>query len=828
MSKAEDKSKFLKLARDRRKQAEDADRKQLERELEDLRFYAGDQWPADIKASRAGMTLGNGNNSVAVPARPCITINKTREPVRQVLNQERGSDMGIEIVPADDFGEIAAPIDQTEIDLREGLVRRIQRESKASDARTWAFARATIAGRGYYSVMTRYAPGKNRDQEAYVHRFYNQGSVLGDPSRQQPDGSDSEWWQISENVPWLRYVAEHDTRNGDDNRLTSYSESDWRTLGDEQPDWFEGEGDLRTVLVVDYFYTKRTSRDVVTYQAPDGVQEFTVWDDEQPEPPEGWKEIERHTDIQKTIKWAKIDGCDDDVLEETDWAGPDMPIIQVLGEELQPYDKERRVEGMVRPMREPCQGNNAMISKFVEMVAMTPVPTLMMAAGQQEGFEEWYKAATTRTLPYLLYNVNDVNGVPGQQPFAPANRDMPIAPVSTGLQMFDQAIQATSLNNSAFGQTDSSVKSAKHAQLLKDQSLQGTSNYLDNLMRSMRYEAQIINNLLFPIYGRPGRLARIIDGAGEPDSKLVGVPMTMQGGRPVQAPTQADGTSTDPNAKKYTLTKDAQFNVAIKISKNFDTRRQQEASILGELLGNAPQLMTWFGDLFFKNQDGPGHTEMADRVKVMLDPKILQMIEQKKQGQDIPPQVQAQMAQSKQHIEQLTQQLQQAGQQIQTEQAKGQAQIQIAQQKAQLDLESAKIQAQVDIQKAHIDNAARIEIARIGAAKEAANIAQEAAEERLATGLEQQHQVGMAMMSGVQGAQSAAAQQQHQAGMAQTAQGAAAQQQQATQQAAAQSQQTAQSHEADMQAQAQQAAADQQQAAQDAAAAQQPPDQSGA
>ena len=37
---------------------------------------------------------------------------------------------------------------------------------------------ATIAGRGYWLVNTRYVPGKTRDQEVYIHRIYNQASVL--------------------------------------------------------------------------------------------------------------------------------------------------------------------------------------------------------------------------------------------------------------------------------------------------------------------------------------------------------------------------------------------------------------------------------------------------------------------------------------------------------------------------------------------------------------------------------------------------------------------------------------------------------------------------
>ena len=631
-----------------------------------------------------------------VPGRPCLTINKTREPVRQVLNQERGADIGIELVPADDFGDIAEPIAETEIQLREGLTRRIQRESKASDARTWAFARATIAGQGYYGVMTRYAPGKTNDQEIYVHRFYNQSSVLLDPAHEQPDGSDAEWAFVGADIPWARYKAEFGTRNGKPNRMADYSDDEWRTLGNEQPDWFLGEGDTRAVRVVDYYYTERTTRELCTLA--DGS---VLWREEMPE---GVEETDCRTVVEKTIKWAKIDGCDDDVLEETDWPGPDMPIVKVLGEELQPYDKERRVEGMVRTMREPGQGFNAMVSKFVEVIALTPVPPIMLAEGQQEGYEAWYRAANTRTLPYLLYKQKDLEGLPAGAPF-PMPREAPIAALSAGIAMFDQAIQDTSVSDPAMGQTDSSVKSAKHAQILREQSQQGTSNYLDNLMRSMRYEAQIINNLLFPIYGRPGRLARLINGEGEAQTVLLHQPMVTQGGKPQPAPKGAA------NAKTYTLTKDAQFNVAVKISRNYDTRRQQEASTIGELLSAAPQLMTWFGDLFFKNQDGPGHTEMADRAKVMLDPKILAMIDAKKQGLEIPPQVQAQLAQSQQQIQELSQVAQQLQQQIQTDAVKEQAENARKQAQIQAELEIEQLKIQAELEKARMDNATKLQLA---------------------------------------------------------------------------------------------------------------------
>ena len=172
-----DVEKFLKQARERFHQSQEASENQRKRELDDLRFYQGgtNQWDADTLKARQKQEATAG--MPPVPARPCLTINKVREPVHQILNQERQSDMGIEITPADDFGELGPPIDDTEIELREGLVRRIQRESEAADARSWAFDRAVKAGTGYYRVLTRYVKGKTWDQEIAVIRIFNQASV---------------------------------------------------------------------------------------------------------------------------------------------------------------------------------------------------------------------------------------------------------------------------------------------------------------------------------------------------------------------------------------------------------------------------------------------------------------------------------------------------------------------------------------------------------------------------------------------------------------------------------------------------------------------------
>lgn len=677
---------FLKLARDRFKMAQEADTRQRGRELEDLRFYAGEQWDQDLLDTRKGQSLGTGTTTQVVPARPSLTINKTREPVRQVLNQERQSEMGIELVPADDWGGLTGPVDHTEIELREGLVRRIQRDSEAADARTWAFSRAAIAGRGYWLVMTRYVPGKTSDQEVYIQRIYNQSSVTLDPSHEQPDGSDCEWGFIGSDVPFEQYKAEFGVRNGKANRLTSrdFSDNDWRSLGDEAPDWFTTDDTtkMRFVRVVDYYYTVRESRSLAMFE--DGRAE---WVDELPDGIDPALYTTRHV-VTKKIKWAKLDGCDDDVLEETDWPGHYLPIIKVVGEELQPYDKERRCEGIVRPMIDPCKGNNYVISKFVERVGLTPIPPIVMVGGQDEGYEAEWDAANTRTLSRLHYNQRDSFGAPAPPPFRPDAR-AEIGDLAMGVQMFNDAIVSTSrVPETALGHIDPSVKSGKLAKALIQQAEMGTSNYLDNLKRSIRHEARVVNDLLFPIYGRTGRLARMMNPAGKMSSVLIGQPFVTQGegpqARPIRAP---EGT---PNAKTYALTQDAEFNVAVKVSRSTDTRREQITQLIGEIIAADPQQMAIIGDILWKYADAPEHEELEKRYRVMLAPPVQAVVSGQ---QAIPPEAQQKLAQAEQMIQQLSE----------------------LADKNKSDLMKAQMTAQADLQRAQMEIASREKIALIQA-----------------------------------------------------------------------------------------------------------------
>ena len=742
---------FMDTAHARWQQGTDAQEKQCERELLALRFAAGDQWPADIAAIRKGNDGSNGQPKA--PARPMLTVNQTLEPLNQLLAQMSGAELGFELVSADDFSDLIGQIDETEIKVREGLARRIQRDSQAVEARLWGADRGNIAGRGYWAVLTRFVDGKTFDQEIYVHKIYNQSSVTLDPNREHFDGSDADWGFVGHDLPWDEYVAEYGEVDGKKNTIVDASDTEFRALGEDYPTWFTANGETRSCRVVDYYYIVREPRQLVLL-----ADQSVAWADEAPDDAQV---IDSRAVTERKVKWAKIDGYQ--VLDETDFPSPYIPIVEYVARPIQPYDGERRAEGIVQPMMDSGRGFNYMVSRWVEAIGLAPLRSVMMAEGQDETFEQEWQSINTRT-GILHYKQTDLTGRPAPPPSVPATGTDIVGPISGAVQVFKESIaQTTQSHGPSQGEADPALRSAKAISAVVANDQRGDSTLIGNWARSIRQEGRIINSLLYPIYGiRPGRLASIIDPEGQQQTVMLNQPFKTIG----QGKTARPVPSEAADAQRFKLTKDANFNVVVKVTKNYETLRQEQAANLGQIISADPgAMMSVFGDLFFKMQDGPGHEEMSDRMKAMLNPKVLEQMAAKSKGLNIPPEVMAQMQQLQQKVQEQDQVIKAAQDVIKTDQVKHQAQVQ---------LQQDKLAHEVHIHE--IDNSAKIEVARIQASKQAADPGAESQEELLATGLEMQHEAAMSDLEHGQALEEQAAQAQHDAALSAQEHGQAVQQ----------------------------------------------------
>jgi hypothetical protein len=249
------------------------------------------------------------------------------------------------------------------------------------------------------------------------------------------------------------------------------------------------------------------------------------------------------------------------------------------------------------------------------------------------------------------------------------------------IQIADQAINAgTAVHEPSKGQSAGN-RSGKAELALQQQADLANSSYLDNFSAiTLPCEAKILLDAIPRIYDRPGRIARIL-GIDDTESRVILNQPFMtdpQSKRPVpyQQPETPAGMPPPPlpkEAKHYDLTKGV-YSVTVSVGKSWQTRMQQGADEIGQILQAAPTLLPIIGDIYFKFRDFPGHTEISERLKKMLPPPVQAMLAEG-QAPDAQ-QLQQQLSQAQQQMQQLQQQLQQAMQVIETEQAKQQADTQ--------------------------------------------------------------------------------------------------------------------------------------------------------
>ena len=159
-------SEFLQLAHSRFKTIIEAESALRENMLEDLRFRASEQWPDNVQALR------NADN------RPCLTVNRIPQFIRQVTNNQRASRPAIAVSPTGNES------DPDVAEVIQGVVRHIENKSDADVAYSTAGDHQATMGRGYIRVITDYVDDDplNMNQEVRIERVGNPFSVYMDPT----------------------------------------------------------------------------------------------------------------------------------------------------------------------------------------------------------------------------------------------------------------------------------------------------------------------------------------------------------------------------------------------------------------------------------------------------------------------------------------------------------------------------------------------------------------------------------------------------------------------------------------------------------------------
>lgn len=571
--------------------------------VDDLRFRFGDQWPATIQNSRN------------LQDRPCLTINQIDAFCRQIENQQRQQRPRIKVHAVDNIADpkIAKVIS--------GLMRHFEVNSDADYAYDTAFSFAVTCGLGYFRMRTDYCREDSFDQDIYIDPIDNPFTVYFDPSSFLPDGSDAEKCLVTDLI----------TKKAFKRQYPGAQSSGFSPVGagESMTTWIT-EQEIR---LAEYFYIDRVCAKLVMLS-----DKTVLWADQLPKPAQlealNMKIVGERDSYRSRVKWCKQTAAE--ILEEKEIPGKYIPVIPVYGNSVI-IDGKRRHFGLTRFAKDPQRMVNFWQSSVTESLALAPKAKWLMAAGQDEGFEnEWAQAniSTRAVLHYL--SVVEGREVPPPQRIAPE-------PPPPG---FIEASMAASQNLSrVLGIYDPGVsqsrthKSDKTINAEDQQTDQSNFQYYDNLTRSISHCGRIALGWIPEIFDTE-RVMQIIGDDGRPDMATLNEK-------------QADDTGVVQKVLNDVTI--GEYDVVMDTGPGYDSKRQEAVSVFTQMLGTplGEKIAQVADDIIVRNLDVPGADVIADRLAAA---NPLSNIDEQS---EIPPQAQMMIKQLQDNLQKAQQMMQQ-------------------------------------------------------------------------------------------------------------------------------------------------------------------------
>ena len=700
---------ILKEARERWARCDEAEDEQRKAILAAKKFRAGDQWPEAIKIQRQG---SQGIAGVAAqPPRPCLTIDRLSQPCRQISNSIKSANFGFDVLP-NGFGA-----DTDTADIFKGYLRRVQAQARAEGPIEWAADQAIEGGIGWFRIRTDYAvespdqPGEeNFDQELRLERIANNLTVYCDPAASKPTRSDALFDFVTEDL-------------SKDEFKTRWPKADVQGIED-----FCATGDMKgwadqdNIRIAEYW--RVTYADEYWIKTPQGVQKVSSF-------PEGMNPREGRIVRRPKVEGFKITATE--ILERWDWIGSRIPLIPILGEELN-VDGKTIVRGVIAEGMDAQRMINYTYSGAVEIFALGPKSPFIVEEEQLGDYQQIWQTANTFNYSYLPYK--------HRPDVAPPHRETAEAPIQAAVELMrvsEEAVKATTgIYDPGLGNNNPREKSGRAIQALQGQSDLTSSNYPQNVKRALIYAGELMVEII-PKITRPGQLLQILGMDDEPEQVIIGQPYQEhpQTGQPI--PAGQPGQKPDPEMEdfkkgliKFYDLNAGRYAVTVDVSKAESTKREEGAAALADLIPHLPPEMAMVATPdYVANLSFPGSHKIAEKLRKALPPALQ---DQDEQGGEDP------------RIQQLQQQLMQMQQILESKVAEKQAE---AQAKGQMDLQKTMAAEQAETQRTAaklqveergraLDNLVKLAIAEISA--KAAESKTDAEQARTELGFHQAHQ----------------------------------------------------------------------------------------
>jgi hypothetical protein len=534
--------------------------------LESLRFVRGEQWDEkDLQERKQSQ-------------RPAMVVNKTRNIVNRVVGDMIANLPAMNVIPVE-TGDVQGA------EIRQELIRHIERNSKASDIYTLAARQAVDGGYGYFRVLSKHVDDETYDQEIVLQGIRNRFTVYIDQGATEDTYEDARY----------AFIAEMITKDEFKRKYPGKSTVDFMgntgNRGEQFELWFEPD----KVRIAEYFWkepVKKTIADITngqerkTVELTDEVTRTSLGRS-------GWQVLRERTADSHRVMWAKVTAHE--VLEgPIEFPSKFIPIIPVLGYEDN-VEGKRRLVSLIQDSMDSQRMLNFFYTSEVEGVSQQTKAPWIGTPKMVQGNEAMWRDANRRPFSILIANPDP--RVPGGMPTRVA------PPVSSSghmnhIQLADADMKDTSgIQDASLGKS-SNERSGRAILARQKGSDITTITFRDNLLKSVRYAGRIILDMLPRVYDNQ-RVIRLIGEDG--NIRELFINFTIQD--PV---TLEEIKVNDISEGKYDYIADA--------GAMFMTKRQEVSAMMMQSIQFAPQYAHIILPRIFKNMDIPEAQQIAQEM----------------------------------------------------------------------------------------------------------------------------------------------------------------------------------------------------------------------
>lgn len=632
--------KILKTAKKNFKLIVDQESEQRIQMKDDRRFYLGDQWQEGVRAERE-----QGNF-----IRPTITVNRVKQFINYVANQQRQNKPQVKVIPKDSGAQ------EKYAENRSGLIKHILNDSKATLAHQKMFEDALIEGRGHCIVNTEFVSDRSHDQKIVIDIVKSSRDVYMDIAKKEPDYSDCKHGFHLDRISRDAYKEEY----------PKFPVMDWGT-GIEDNHWI-GE---KEIVIAQYFLQEEHNDTLLTFsmvvegEETEPITKLLSELDEDPRKNSNFVVSAERKTKRKQWMWYLIN--DEHILDRRELVCKSIPIVTTIDVE-DFVDGRPVIKGEVRDLKDLGRMYNFYKSQQTEIIGQSPKSPYIVAMGQIEGVEEIWANANNSPTGFLPYKpiVNGTTPVPPPQRIPPPQ--VPVAYVQAMVDIIEDMKAVSGLQAANFGGRANETSGVA----LREKKASGDlSNYHlpDNFTNALTHEGIVINQMLTTYYPI-GTIVNIMGKEDEVKTKQMGEKEL---------------------GEEFSLG-EGEFGIISTVGPSFATQRQEASENMIDMARYVPAIGQAAPDIIVKATDWPMKDKIAERAKQFLKATIPQMsLEDQDEGPDRESILENQLQQMQQVNQQQQEQMQQMQEVIQKT---NQRELEVQEAKIDNDMQNTQIKAQ--------------------------------------------------------------------------------------------------------------------------------------